>query len=87
MLWAVWLMLQGSWKQAMINLHVASPTLGFSMSWFYFAGVFFAATGAVLIAIDLIKLAIGRMQVSALFLSDDPEALAVEAHPTATGRS
>jgi hypothetical protein len=57
------------------------------MSWFYFAGVFFAATGAVLIAIDLIKLAIGRMQVSALFLSDDPEALAVETHPTVAGRN
>ena len=95
MLWAVWLMLQGSWKQAMINLNVASPTLGLSMSLFYFAGVFFGATGAVLIAIDTVNLALGRTKVSTLFLSDDPEALAietyVEAEPIpakpATGRS
>jgi TRAP-type C4-dicarboxylate transport system permease small subunit len=78
MLWVVWLMLQGSWKQAMINLNVASPTLGFSMSLFYFAGVFFAATGAVLIAVDTVNLALGRTAVNSLFLSDDPEALAVE---------
>lgn len=78
MLWVVWLMLQGSWKQAMINLNVASPTLGFSMSLFYFAGVFFAATGALLIAVDTINLALGRTAVNSLFLSDDPEALAVE---------
>jgi TRAP-type C4-dicarboxylate transport system permease small subunit len=80
MLWVVWLMLQGSWKQAMINLNVASPTLGFSMSLFYFAGVFFAATGAVLIAVDTVNLALGRTAVSSLFLSDDPEALAAETY-------
>jgi TRAP-type C4-dicarboxylate transport system permease small subunit len=80
MLWVVWLMLQGSWKQAMINLNVASPTLGFSMSLFYFAGVFFAATGSVLIAVDTVNLALGRTAVSSLFLSDDPEALAAETY-------
>lgn len=41
MLYVTWLLLKGSWAQTQINLHVASPAVGYSMGLFYGVGLVF----------------------------------------------
>ena len=51
MLYATWLLLQGSWEQTMINWDVAAPASGLSTGWFYGVGIVFGvSTGLILIA-------------------------------------
>ena len=41
MLYATWLLLQGSWQQTLINWDVAAPASGLSTGWFYGVGIVF----------------------------------------------
>ena len=53
MLFICWLIFDGSWQQAVINLHVVAPASGLSMGLFYGAGLVFGASAAVIIIYEL----------------------------------
>lgn len=55
MLFATGLLLQGSWKQTLINLHVGAPSTGISMGFFYGAGLVFSISSSVLLCAQLFK--------------------------------
>lgn len=55
MLFVAWLLLDGSWQQASLNTDVAAPTTGLPMAVVYAAGVVFAASALLLIALDLLR--------------------------------
>lgn len=54
MLYVTWLLMEGSWKQTLINLHVGAPSTGVSMALFYGAGLMFSVFSMVLIAAQLV---------------------------------
>ena len=60
MLYVTWLLLQGSWAQAVINLDVAAPVTGASGAIFYASGVFFACSALLLLLRDLWRTVRGR---------------------------
>lgn len=73
MLYATWLLLLGSWRQTVINLHVAAPASGLSMGLFYGVGVVFGvSTGLVLLA-DLYRAARGRLSDAELVMVAESE--------------
>lgn len=51
--------LQGSWQQLHINWDVQAPVTGLSMGWFYAPGMVFAACGAVLLTLELLRALLG----------------------------
>ncbi|MDV5863313.1 TRAP transporter small permease [Pseudomonas mendocina] len=53
------LFLWGSWQQVQINLHVPSPVSGWSMGFFYGAGVFFGASACVIHVYEALRLSLG----------------------------
>lgn len=61
MLYVTWLLLRGSWQQAVINLDVRAPVTGASVAIFYATGIFFAAFGGLILLLDLLRAASGRM--------------------------
>ncbi len=61
MLGIAWLVLSGSWQQAVINLDVVAPASGLSMAWFYGIGVLFGATAIPIIAGELVLALRGRL--------------------------
>jgi TRAP-type C4-dicarboxylate transport system permease small subunit len=52
MLWVTWLILEGSWKQTLINLTNAAPVTGWSQAWFYGVGVFFGISSGIILLMD-----------------------------------
>lgn len=73
MLFACWLMIEGSWKQTVINLPVASPAAGFPMGLFYAAGLLFGVSAAAILIWDLVALATGRISGEALIMVQESE--------------
>lgn len=61
MLFIAWLILSGSWQQAVINVDVAAPASGLSMAWFYGIGVLFGLTAIPIIACDFILALRGQL--------------------------
>ncbi len=61
MLFIAWLILSGSWQQAVINLEVVAPASGLSMAWFYGIGVVFGVTAIPIILADLVLALRGRL--------------------------
>lgn len=77
MLYVTWLLLQGSWHQAMINMPVISPATRLPIGLMYLAGVFFAVMSGLFLLVQLVKLLTGRLDPRALILSsgeDEAEA-------------
>lgn len=77
MLYVTWLLLKGSWNQAIINMPVISPSTRLPIGLMYLAGVFFAVMSGVFLLWQLVRLVTGRLPDSALFLSsaeDEAEA-------------
>lgn len=64
MLWATWLMFQGSLTQTRINWDVQAPVTGWSMGWVYGSGVVFAASAGGLLLIDLWRIGTGRLTLA-----------------------
>jgi TRAP-type transport system small permease protein len=73
---AIWLLLKGSVEQAVINLDVASPAVGYPMALMYGAGIAFAVPAALIILADLARLLLGRAGPEELILVRDSEELA-----------
>ena len=81
MLWATWLMISGSWAQAVINLHVAAPATGISMGVFYGAGLAFGIPAFLIILWDAFAVATGRIDVkTAELVRDSEDQLALDDH-------
>lgn len=66
MLGVCWLMFQGAWKQAQINMGTTSAVMQASMGWFYMGGVIFAVFAALILAHEMWKLMTGQLQKSEL---------------------
>ena len=61
MLFALWLLLQGSWKQTVINTGTLAPATGISMAFVYATGIVFAISAAVILGTDLWKVLTGKV--------------------------
>lgn len=71
MLWANWLLVQGSWKQASITFGDAAPATGLSVgTFFYSSGVVFGVSAAIIMLYDLFRVITGK--------ADDAELVAVQ---------
>ena len=73
MLFVCWLMFKGSLDQAIINWSVAAPVTGASVAIFYGAGVVFAVSAAVLIALDLWRAVTGQLRDDELVMVKESE--------------
>ena len=76
MLYAVWLLLSGSWAQTRISWEVEAPVTGWSMAWLPIAGIVFAISAAVFHALKLVKLATGKLREDELVTVQESEDLA-----------
>jgi TRAP-type C4-dicarboxylate transport system permease small subunit len=76
MLYATWLLLQGSWQQAAINAEVEAPVSGASMAIFYAPGVVFAVSAGLMLAIDLWRTLSGQLRDDELVMVQESEDLA-----------
>jgi TRAP-type C4-dicarboxylate transport system permease small subunit len=73
MLWVAWLLLVGSWKQAVINASVTAPVTGAPVALVYAAGVLFAASALVFLMLDLVRLFRGQLSEAELVMVRDSE--------------
>lgn len=76
MLYVAWLLLQGSWTQAVINLNVSAPATGMSMAIFYASGVMFGASAMVILVVGLVRTVTGQLKDSELVMVQESEDLA-----------
>jgi TRAP-type C4-dicarboxylate transport system permease small subunit len=60
-LYTLWLLLQGSWMQTLINLGNRAPATGLSSGWYYGVGIFFAIAAAMLVLRNLYEVVTGRI--------------------------
>ena len=66
MLGTCWLVLQGAWEQARINLDVTAPSSGASMAIFYASGIVFAISAMLILLADLWRLVTGKVSPEVL---------------------
>jgi len=76
MLGTTWLLLAGSWAQARINWDVEAPVSGASVAIFYGAGVVFAVSTGLMIALDLWRTVSGQLADDELIMVQESEDLA-----------
>lgn len=77
MIYATWLLLTGSWAQALINLHVISTATRLPIALLYLAGVVFAAASGLFLISQLILMLSGKLANDELVVSvgeDEAEA-------------
>jgi TRAP-type C4-dicarboxylate transport system permease small subunit len=60
------LMAKGAWQQAVINYGTTSAVMEASMAWFYASGLVFSVLAGLLIALELVQFATGRLDESRL---------------------
>jgi tripartite ATP-independent transporter DctM subunit len=73
MLYATWLLLQGSWEQTLINWDVAAPASGLSTGWFYGVGIVFGISSGLILLADLYRAVTGRMSDEELVMVKESE--------------
>jgi TRAP-type C4-dicarboxylate transport system permease small subunit len=73
MLYVTWLFLSGSWQQTLINLAVASPSVGLSMGLFYGVGVIFSISAGLILLFDLFRVLAGRVREEELVMVKESE--------------
>ena len=73
MLYIVWLLFQGSVAQARINWDVTAPVTGASMAIVYASGVVFSVLAGFILALDLLRLLMGRIAESDLVMVQESE--------------
>jgi TRAP-type C4-dicarboxylate transport system permease small subunit len=59
MLWADWLLLEGSWRQTLITAGDSAPATGLSVGIFYSAGLVFGVSAGVILLYDLFRVLTG----------------------------
>jgi TRAP-type C4-dicarboxylate transport system permease small subunit len=60
MLWADWLLVEGSWRQTLINLEDRAPATQLSVGIFYFVGVVFGVSAGIMLLYDLFRVVSGQ---------------------------
>lgn len=65
-LYALWLFAEGSWRQTVIGLNSHAPVTGVPLAAFAAAGLVGAVAMGALIALDLVRAALGQLSDSAL---------------------
>lgn len=73
MLFATWLFLDGSWKQAVINLEVKTPVTGVSMAIFYGVGVIFSISVGLILLYGLYHALTSKMTDDEMVMVKDSE--------------
>jgi TRAP-type C4-dicarboxylate transport system permease small subunit len=73
MLYATWLLLDGSWQQTLINLDVAAPATGVSMALFYGVGVLFGISALVILLHNLFLVVTGKVREEDLVMVKESE--------------
>ncbi len=76
MLYVNWLLLTGSWKQAVINLEVEAPVSGASTAIFYASGVVFAVSASLLLLRELWRTLTGQVSDADLVMVKESEDMA-----------
>jgi TRAP-type C4-dicarboxylate transport system permease small subunit len=72
-LYAIWLFLQGSWQQTVINLGVTAPASGLSMGWFYGVGLVFSVSAGLIVLYDLYRVLSGKVSDEELVMVKESE--------------
>ena len=73
MLYATWLLLQGSWEQTLINWDVAAPASGLSTGWFYGVGIVFGVSTGLILLADLYRAVTGKLSDEELVMVKESE--------------
>jgi TRAP-type C4-dicarboxylate transport system permease small subunit len=73
MLWATWLLLQGSWIQTGINVDVTAPASGLSMGIFYGVGIIFSVSAGLILLHDLYRVVTGKVKDEELVMVKENE--------------
>jgi TRAP-type C4-dicarboxylate transport system permease small subunit len=60
-LYALWLFLDGSWQQTVINIDNKAPATGLSSGWYYGVGIFFCINAAALVLRNLYQVFTGKL--------------------------
>ena len=76
MLYATWLILQGSWIQTMISLDVSAPATGLSLSLIYGVGIVFSVSVIPILLFDLYMVLSGKLRDDQLVMITESEELA-----------
>jgi len=84
MLYATWLLLVGTWEQAVANVQMVAPVSGLSLGIFYASGVVFSISTAVILLVELYRLVTGRAGDAELVVVEESEELQALA-PTGVG--
>jgi TRAP-type C4-dicarboxylate transport system permease small subunit len=82
MIYICWLVYQGRMAQVKINMEVLAPSSQLPLAIVYFAGVFFAISGGVMLLLDLWLLFTGRMADDQLVMIQESEDVAALQHAT-----
>lgn len=82
MIYICWLVYQGSMAQVKINMEVLAPSSQLPLAIVYFAGVFFAISGGVMLLLDLWLLFTGRVADDQLVMIQESEDVAALQHAT-----
>lgn len=61
MLFACWLLFNGSWDQVVINLETTSPVMEVSMAWFFMCGLVLSVSGALILVNQVLRFATGQL--------------------------
>jgi TRAP-type C4-dicarboxylate transport system permease small subunit len=74
MLWANWLLVQGSWKQTLITYGDTAPATGLSVGiFFYSSGIVFGVSAGVIMLYDLYRVLTGAAAQSELVAVKESE--------------
>ncbi len=73
MLFICWLLFQGAYQQAVINLDSTSAVMEVSMAWIYAPGVVFAVLGGLILLTELVRLLTGQMRDEDLVMIQESE--------------
>jgi len=73
MLVVTWLLVDGSWKQTLINWDVRAPASGLSVAWFYGVGVVFGVVSGAIILANLYLVLSGRLSADDLVMVRESE--------------
>lgn len=73
MLYATWLLFDGSWQQMLINWDVQAPVSGLSMAIVYAAGVVFSIGAGLILLYDLYRVVTGKVRDEELVMVRESE--------------
>jgi TRAP-type transport system small permease protein len=73
MLYATWLLLQGSYEQTLINWDVVAPASGLSTGLFYGVGIIFGVSTGLILLADLYRVLTGQLSEAELVMVKESE--------------